>query len=503
VATEQEEFEFRARLEKEAAAAPAKPLEEENPTSLKNLAGAAIEPALAMGSGAVATPLAGIAGLLSGLNPDVVRKVQETLSYQPRTTGGQNAMKAFGALPSMINEAGENAGNDTLKVTGSPLAATAMQTLIEGVPQILGARGAAEGASGLGVMKPKAVAPEVRALANEGVTMTPAQRGSGLASTAEEKLTSAPIAGEIIKRARGRAVEQWNTARLNEALKDAGGKSVPQDLKGRDALRHTKQELESRYSAVLGKMKGQLDQPFVQDLDNIKKSVAGLDPKVAKTVSRIVDDEVIKRFKNGVASGDELKGIQETLRTEADTFRRGGYDERKAAAAVDKAKDSLTAMLKRVDPAHAAELEAVDRGYAKYKTSARASNYAKQSGGIYTPGQRLQAIRARDKSKDKDRFSTGTAPGQKQAQAAQDVLGNTVPDSGTPGRAALLYALTHPGTALPGLAASIPASILYSEPVLKALQRSAMKGGSPAGTAGAAALPIGASNQPDQLGVVR
>jgi hypothetical protein len=311
--------------------------------------------------------------------------------------------------------------------------------------------------------------PGVSRLAREGVTMTPGQRAGGLGNSLEEKV------GAIIppiKNARGKAVEQWNTARLNDALSDAKGKPVPKDMTGTDALRHTYQEMQARYTQVISKMKAVLGQgpgSFRDSVNKVKQVGQNLDPSQRKTLSRILDDQVIGKFTvGGRASGTTAKEIGETLRTEADKHRTGGYQDRQVAQALDQVRTDLRSMLVKENPKHGPELLSIDKGYAKYKTSAKAANYSATKGGQSTTGQRLQAIRARDKSKDKNAFATGTAPGQGEATEAQGVLGNTQPDSGTPMGMALLD--------LPKsvIGAAVGAPLIYNQPMLKFLQDRAL-----------------------------
>lgn len=337
--------------------------------------------------------------------------------------------------------------------------------------------------------------PIVKRLAQEGVTMTPGQRAGGLANTLEEKASKIlPPIGN----ARAKAVEQWNTARLSEALKDAKGAAVPRDMTGRDAIRHTYQQLQNRYQSVLGKMKadlnagpqgsrlptpaGQAWQPgsLREAVEKVRSVGANLDPSQRGTLNDVIDNQVIGKFtRQGRASGETIKEIEETLRTEAEKHESLTYQDRKLSQALYQLRADLKAALQRENPKLASELEGVDRGYAKYKLSARASNYRQAGSGNYTPGQRLQAVRERDATKDRNAFSTGTARGQAEAEEAQSILGNTQPDSGTPMGTALLSALGigmgggavgHAGAAVPYLGALGGSAAAYSQPVLKWLQ---------------------------------
>ena len=129
------------------AVAPAKQ-EPENPISFGNLIGAALEPSASMATGAIAQPLAGLAGLASPLwggNPaDTVRSVQNALTYQPQTTGGQNAMKVIGYPFQKFAEGADVVGSK-LAEHGHPVLGTIANTAIQAAPQIAAQYGMAKG----------------------------------------------------------------------------------------------------------------------------------------------------------------------------------------------------------------------------------------------------------------------------------------------------------------------------------------------------------------------
>jgi len=453
----------------------------------------------------------------------------------------QDAMNMVGAIPSGVVSGAEGIANVVQHPIDAASAAAgriggflqhpidSITGAVQGLPSVTpqqvgsgigqgmigGAAGKAAGVLG-DVVGPavkalqKPVSPTIRDLASKGVVTTPGMRGGKIASALEQRATSIPLLGDAIKRARGKTTEQWNRAELNEAIKDAGGKEIPANRTGRDAIAHTEAEMGKAYDRVLTNMGGNLNSAdpsgvtFRRFLDLTKQTAAkGLEPAYAKVVKNIIDNKVIAKFdqKTGLAPGAKIKEIQETLRTEADKLKSGGYQERSVAEILKQVSADMKAMLKRENPKLAGELDGIDKGYAKFKTSSKASLYSTKQSGTYTPAQKLQAIRARDKSKDKQRFASGTAHGEKGAEAVEKVIGNTEPDSGSAGRIATMEAILggagiaahHPL----GAAAVMGGPAMYSQPVLKALQNRALKKGGPytpiggkkAAAAGALAQP--------------
>lgn len=348
---------------------------------------------------------------------------------------------------------------------------------------------------------PKASADVMR-LASEDVIMTPGTRGGRLAQAFEEKASK--ILPQV-QAARERAMKAWNASKLNQLLKAAGAAPVPKGMEGRDALRHAQQEMSRRYGEVIGTTTGDLYAGGKDSLHAALSSMREMAGKAtdlteqAKSTIGTYIDKVINAFtpkvpsrtlfaewempnientpnRGGRASGESMQQIVEELRTAAAPFRRAGTEsERKIADALDTMRAHVIDMLKRENPEFAQVFNAVRASYAKLQTAKKASGYSTTKEGVYTPGQKLQAIKARDTSKDKSAFNEGRAPEQKEAEGAQRVLGNKQPDSGTPQGLAVLDMLKGGSSLWKMLPSLLGAGAAYSEPVLKALQKRALR----------------------------
>src|SRR6185369_14678484 len=93
-----------------------------------------------LASGMIAMPIAGIAGLLAGGDPEVVRKVSEALTYQPRSEGGKLLTGGAQYPLEKLAEGADIAGQKVLDNTGSPALATVVNTAIQAAPLALGLR---------------------------------------------------------------------------------------------------------------------------------------------------------------------------------------------------------------------------------------------------------------------------------------------------------------------------------------------------------------------------
>lgn len=144
-ATEQQAIEYaQAHLASMTAAAPKPPEESllhKAASAYSNAVAGPVEGAAHIASGAVAAPVAGIAGLgAAGLHAlganvdpaDVVTGVQNAMTYQPRTAGGQATTGAIDTVGSAIPKVADKAGQATAEATGSPLLGTLVNTGLQG-----------------------------------------------------------------------------------------------------------------------------------------------------------------------------------------------------------------------------------------------------------------------------------------------------------------------------------------------------------------------------------
>lgn len=128
-------------------------------TILGRALGGAIEPLAQMATSAIAAPIAGIAGLgtaagsalgMTDEKPgDVVRSVESGLTYQPRSVGGKAASKVIGYPFEKLAQASQAAGGKVTDILskvpalrGAPaaLAGTGIDTALQALPMLLGAR---------------------------------------------------------------------------------------------------------------------------------------------------------------------------------------------------------------------------------------------------------------------------------------------------------------------------------------------------------------------------
>lgn len=211
-------------------------------------------------TGAVAAPVAGLAGIATGATnalgltntpaADVVENVQSGLTYQPRTEGGKEISGAIEYPFQKLGEGADAAGRKVTDVTGSPAAGAAVNTAIQAAPALLG-KGAGMLRTGL---RGEAGAAEAAANASKG---TPESRAYGYISN--------------------RTSLDWNA--LPKAFKDKITQ-IAQDAKSLSNLDPQAVEREARLGKLgLPATRGQVTRNLAQLTreENITKSDAGTD----------------------------------------------------------------------------------------------------------------------------------------------------------------------------------------------------------------------------------
>lgn len=165
---------------------------------LNNPATAAVETGLNLASQSIAVPVSGLAGIGTELaravgatdayGGDVVHAVGDALTYQPRGEAGKAVTRVITYPFEKLAEGGRYLGDKTLEASGSPVAATVVDTAVNSLPMLI--PGAYKGAKAK-LAAPPATPPRVaelqaqsRAVAAEAAAaepgFVPLGRGAGV-----------------------------------------------------------------------------------------------------------------------------------------------------------------------------------------------------------------------------------------------------------------------------------------------------------------------------------
>jgi hypothetical protein len=285
-----------------------------------------------------------------------------------------------------------------------------------------------------GVISP-VLKPAINKLVQSGVSLTPGQLMGGIAKTVEDKLTSLPLAGDMINAARARGIASFNRAAVNSALEPVGEALSP-GLVGRDAIAEAQQKLSGAYAKALTGSTLHVDQGLIDDLVNeVRPRMLDLTPDRQEQLRSILMNRLGARVQNNAISDVDLNRVDSELGNLARNYSSSGDgDQRGLGDAISATQDALRDMIERQNPATAAKLSAARKGYAMLTRVERAAASAGNDNGVFTPQQLSAAVRAGDSSVRKRSYAAGNALMQDLSDAGREVLPNKVPNSGTTDR---------------------------------------------------------------------
>lgn len=346
------------------------------------------------------------------------------------------------------------------------------------------------------------VTPAARELMDQGANVPmwkavdDTTRPGRVLRNAAERAKVLPVAGDMIRGQERAAIESWNRVLMREAtppmpvLDDAGRVlrfeyDKPVTAVGSDGLQELSKRFNDAYGALYGTRGVPVDNTFVSQMQGIVRDakaylpgsaddVAGAVRRAEDTLMGLTSPTVTRQggqtVGRGIVSSRIKAPVTETVqlgrevvphtnvKTALDdinnaitaAYKSGNGEKAEALQAVRSAIESLRS--RGLPPEVAAQADEINKAYAKFKTLSRASSMlgAQKQGGVVTPGQQLNSIRARDKTPDKAAFARGTAPGQQQALTAQQVYGNQLPDVG-PGTAEKLLPFVGFGAPMIGM----------------------------------------------------
>lgn len=328
--------------------------------------------------------------------------------------------------------------------------------------------------SGIGsVIAPK-LQKGARKLMDDGVELTPGQAIGGGLDKFEQR------AGSVmpgINKARGRAMKKWNENIIDDVIKPLGikvGRNADDDITS--MVKKGQEALSKSYDDVLPMISMKADDIFNEKLKNIaSKQIMGNDAsrKAARELKKIQGF-----FRGNKVSGKSIKEAQSYIGDRIQAYAgTTNADDKAVLAILEDTLDAVMDTVERQNPKYADKLRTINKAYAKFIRVEGAS--AKLNGAeMFTPKQFGQAVRAADKSKRKRAVSAGNALMQDIGEQGQ-LLGQTVPDSGTAGNLITNSLLLGGGSFLitPWMAA-IPgfSAMMYSKAGVKAFNKWAKSG---------------------------
>jgi hypothetical protein len=405
--------------------------------------------------------------------------------------GGVDWMRALGAGGAQIG-LGALSGGASLGPVGAGVAGGALTPVTDITPgsnntfaggaaknvAIGGAVGGGLGAVGntvAGAISPK-ISATARALMGDGVQLTPGQIAGGAAKSTEDKLTSVPVVGDMIRAAQSKGVESLNIATYNRVLnplKEAGfAVEVPKKA-GREAVDSISTQVSDAYNSLLPKLTVQMDPKFAQGVGNLTEMVSSgnLGQAEAQQFSKILQTKVLDKFMGQNAiTGETLKTMESQLGELASQYRSvpmGG--------AIAELQSEVRSLVQRSNPQYAPQLSKINEAFANLTRVQSAAAGQGAADGVFSAAQLASAVKGGDKTVRDNAYARGQALMQDLSDPAKKMLTASAGDSGTAGRAmsagALGALLSNPAQLLnPAVLGTVlPAAAAYSSPGLKLL----------------------------------
>lgn len=289
-----------------------------------------------------------------------------------------------------------------------------------------------------GVIKPF-ISKEAQALMDQGIQPTIGQAVGGFVNTAEQKLKSLPLVGDVIRNARGRAVNDFNEKAIQVANPASKGF-------GDEALTATREALGNKFDDVLrsipqlnlntGAIKtfavNAVDDQALNLANNSKQKVLAYVQKNLLDRSGSMDGETAQRI-----GSDALKAAQ---RWKYST----NSEEQAMGAALEKITNEWRDSLVKAAGQRGPELRDAQAAWRAFIPVDRAGSYrgnqniaSNEVPGRFTPNSLRRSIEASDQSQFNNAtraMNGGNSPFQRLntlTRQGERVLGDSVPDSGT------------------------------------------------------------------------
>lgn len=413
---------------------------------------------------------------------------EQEAEYQARRGPNANRMdwmrvlgNIAGAAPLAIVPGAQGVGANVALGAGIGALSAGMQPVYEGDFWKEKARqaafGAGGGAVGAGVLatigrafNPQ-VSKSVELLRERGVPMTPGQiMGPGAARFEQRAQDVVPfVAG-----ARERSFDGLIKASYDEVLAPLGEKF--KGALGYEGVASLQKRVSQAFEDALSKAKFFPDETFTAQYTNLKQLAQNMPPQERSVFNNLManylDDYLAKG--NGSMDGRTLQTVEQKLRELASDYASGSAtDKNILAPALREAHSIFDSTIERLNPEYLPKYNAAKAAYARLMRVQDATNMAGSVNGKFTPDALMSAVRSGGKAYEgKAALARGDAVMQELAMAGKSVLGNSVPDSGTPQRLLTQSALLGGGFAVdPTIAATIGAgSLLYTKPAQTALQ---------------------------------
>jgi len=346
--------------------------------------------------------------------------------------------------------------------------------------------GAGMGKLGQTIMSPQ-VSEKVQMLKDLGMKyFTPGQLASQIPlfgkalREGEAKSTSIPFVGAAIERGIKTSAEDMNEAMANKVLANMNER-LPKNIKaGDDMISFLNDRISNAYDVITPKLQisnvpyksptsstgfTTTTKALVDKLRDVTKDLPS-DPKynLAGMVSNEFQKHILSPLtKKGMLTGEEFRNAEKNLGNVAYQYIKNP-ELHDVGIALRQLQGELRSELIYQNPHLAKELRGIHNAFIQHLPIERAAGYLGAEGRVFSPSQLESGVRATTKGKGS--FASGQGAFYPESQAALDVLGKRIPDSGTAGRLGWATLPLHGWGTVPAAAG---AASIYNRPVMGAL----------------------------------
>lgn len=278
----------------------------------------------------------------------------------------------------------------------------------------------------------------VQLLRDAKIRLTPGQAAGGMWNDFEEKLMSVPGIGDMIRNRRFDSIKDFNVAKYNDAISPFGitYKDLDPEMKvGRPGIAAVTRYLGDKYDQALARSGPAIvDTQFRNDLQQLLSMV----PEAHRKDFISATDNYIN---NSITPAGTLtptaarRAESELGNLYSEYMGSASGDDRIYARALAQAQANVRTLMGRYNPEARAITDAANEGWKTVVQMQTAGKGAGARDGIFTPAQYYSATVRNDKTVRDSASAMGKAWGQDLTDAANRILPNKVPDSGTVPRA--------------------------------------------------------------------
>ena len=294
----------------------------------------------------------------------------------------------------------------------------------------------------------------------------------------EKKLTSLPIAGSVIGNGIKSSFEDFNRAVGNKVLSNFGLNLTKDAPVGNKMIETIGQKISDAYDGFLANAKfadsynHKTGMNTSEHLSNLADSaMSKLVPGQQKSMANDISTNVTGHIQNeGIMNGEQYREIEKYLSTKANDFYSQGMDG--LGHAYKSVLTGLRQELKDQNPMMAKQLESAHKAFREFQPLEVAASRRGAQEGVFTPDQFKSAVQ---QVAGKKATASGKGLMLPESQAASDVLGSSVPNSGTADRLSAMQFLKGlaegAGHVKTGFLPLIGSALMYNEPVMKAMTK--------------------------------